>query len=80
MECTAPVFVSKASYVNGKTDETVREGQRRVIQEDLALPGPDTDTLGHMYRYDNLHFNELGLNAYTHLWHECLDASRHRKG
>jgi len=78
--CNAPVFVSKASYANGKLCEKIREGQRRVIQYDLALPGPDTDTLGHMYRYDNLHFNEMGLNAYAHLWYECLAAASNRKG
>ena len=61
-------------YTTNSTEPT-RIGQKRIIEEGLALQGPDTDALGNEYRqYEGLssHFNEKGLIAHAQLWHKYI--------
>jgi Carbohydrate esterase, sialic acid-specific acetylesterase len=71
----APWFVAQASYHNaddvGSPD--IRDAQKKVWDDGLALPGPDTDTLTGDMREKNgtgIHLSAKGLKAHAHLWVE----------
>jgi hypothetical protein len=68
-----PWFVAEASYGTPEIPswEPVREAQQSLWLSGVALPGPDTDTLGPAYRQNNgkgVHFNDAGLKAHGLLW------------
>jgi hypothetical protein len=63
-----PWFVAEASYGTPEIPSwpPVREAQRSLWLSGVALPGPDTDTLGSPYRQNNgkgVHFSDAGLKA-----------------
>lgn len=65
--------VARASFKDGQTFAGVRDGQRRVWETGLALPGPDTDQLGpDMRQPDQVHFNTAGTAAAAQLWAAAL--------
>lgn len=58
-------------WMNLKYGIGCRAAQKQLIQEEVALPGPDTDQLGKEYRQNNgksSHFNAKGLDAHAELW------------
>jgi hypothetical protein len=59
-------IVCTASYRLGAISEEVRAAQS-LIQTSLpnCLEGPDTDLIGSDYRFDNIHFNENGLDYFA---------------
>jgi hypothetical protein len=74
-----PWFVARASYHNPDHPSWPgpRAGQQRIWEEGLALPGPDTDTLGGEYRDlggKGAHFNAKGLKVHGELWAERVGA------
>lgn len=81
---TAPYFVSQTSYVFGVTSAAVRAGQANAVDGPLnIILGPDTDTLGSLYRQlDNLHWSAgdafvgslNGANAVADLWSTVIRA------
>jgi hypothetical protein len=65
--------VARASFKDGQTFAGVRDGQRRVWETGLALPGPDTDELGSdMRQPDRVHFNAAGTSAAAQQWAAAL--------
>lgn len=74
----APVYVSKATLLNGRTDgETQRAQERLQTQYVQHCVGPNTDTLTGTYRKsDNTHFSEIGLAAASQQWFDAIVAGR----
>ena len=51
-----------------------RSAQQQVINENLALLGPDTDTLGYDFRGEKTsHFNAKGLEDHAKLWVKSIE-------
>jgi hypothetical protein len=74
-----PWFTAEATYHNPQDQacEPLREAQRSVWTDGVALEGPDTDTLTAAYRQNNgrgVHFNDAGLKAHGNLWAEKVEA------
>lgn len=73
-----PWFVAEASYGTPEIPSwpPVREAQRSLWLSGVALPGPDTDTLGSPYRQNNgkgVHFSGAGLKAHGQLWAQQVE-------
>ena len=43
-----------------------------IIDKQLVLRGPNTDSLRDGYRYDDCHFNSRGLSKLSELWHQSI--------
>ena len=72
-----PWIVARASYLpNYEASEMERiiNAQQAVIDADpLTFEGPYTDDLiGEQWRYDNVHFNELGLIEHADRWESSI--------
>lgn len=62
----APVFVCQASYHFGQISNGVRQAQKSIVNPDKRVfAGPDTDTLGAAYRYDDLHLDARGQDLFA---------------
>ena len=74
-----PWFVALATY-HSPTDTSapeLREAQRSLWTSDLALEGPDTDTLTGLDRQNNgkgVHLSAQGLQAHGRMWAEKVSA------
>ena len=64
-----PWFVAQATYHSAAdpANPEFRAAQRGVVDDGIALQGPDTDALGAEYRA-GVHFNSKGLQAHGELW------------
>ncbi len=69
-----PWLVAQATYGSGKISESVRNAQKRLWDDKIALEGPDTDSLAKPYRetLDGVHFNEDGTRQVAQLWLEKI--------
>ncbi len=68
-----PWFVAQATYhtPDDPSCPPIRDAQRSLWQDGLAIEGPDTDTLTAPYRQNGgkgTHFNDAGLKAHGLLW------------
>jgi hypothetical protein len=68
-----PWFVAQATYhtPDDPSCPPIRNAQQSLWQPDLAIQGPDTDTLTAAYRQNGgkgTHFNDAGLKAHGLLW------------
>lgn len=68
-----PWLVAQATYHTPDDPgcPPIREAQRSLWEHDLAIEGPDTDTLTARYRQNGgkgTHFNDAGLKAHGLLW------------
>jgi hypothetical protein len=68
-----PWFIARATYHNPVQSSwpKVREGQKRILDNKIALEGPDTDTLvGDNRDFDGkgIHFSPKGLKNHGLLW------------
>jgi hypothetical protein len=74
-EIPIPWLVARATYAAGKVSEAVREAQKRIWDDDIALEGPDTDSLDTPYRetLDGVHFNEIGTYNAAKLWFQKIN-------
>jgi hypothetical protein len=68
-----PWFIAQATYhtPDDPACPPIREAQRSLWQPDLAIEGPDTDTLTAPYRQNGgkgTHFDDAGLKAHGLLW------------
>jgi hypothetical protein len=81
-----PWFVAQATYhtPDDPSCPPIRDAQRSLWQPDLAIQGPDTDTLTAPYRQNGgkgTHFNDAGLKAHGLLWadkvSQYLDTTLH---
>ncbi|MGI9428175.1 MAG: sialate O-acetylesterase, partial [Bythopirellula sp.] len=74
-----PWFVAQASYHNAEKPrfESVRSAQKKLWEECVAEPGPDTDVLGGDHRDldgKGIHFSPKGLKVHGEMWAEKLAA------
>jgi hypothetical protein len=70
-----PWFVAQASFhLDSKESEEkkVAKGQQLLWEKGIAHKGPVTDDLGQEYRYDGVHFNQLGLTTHAQRWFKAL--------
>jgi len=72
-----PWFVAQASYhtPSDPSCPPIRAAQRSLWQSDLAIEGPDTDTLTAPYRQNGgkgTHFNDIGLKVHGLLWADAV--------
>jgi hypothetical protein len=80
-----PWFVARASY-HSPSDPSctpVRDAQRSLWEEGIALEGPDTDQLTGDNRQNGgtgVHFSDKGLRAHGRLWAEKVAAYVDRAG
>jgi hypothetical protein len=70
-----PWFVAQATYHNPEktSDPVIRAAQKRLWDDRIALPGPDTDTLVGMDRDLGglgIHFSPQGLKNHGMMWAE----------
>lgn len=70
-----PWFVAQASYHNAENSKyaSVRNAQKRLWEEGIAQPGPDTDTLTGDHRDfkgKGIHFSPKGLKVHGEMWAE----------
>lgn len=69
----APVYVALSTVCGGGANEFTRKALLGSVSTELNIrPGPDTDTLGHEYRYDMCHFNQRGTEAQAQMWAETI--------
>lgn len=68
-------MVSRASYINGKTNPDVIAAQNRLVNEvHDVFAGPATDTLtGSANRPDNVHLLGDGMYRFIDTWMQCLN-------
>lgn len=74
MNINIPWFVSNTSYINFMISESVRKGQQS-LWNNIALQGPDTDTLIGSNRQDfgtGVHFSCKGQHNHAVIWLEKI--------
>lgn len=69
----APWFVAQVSYHNPNdvADPEIRDAQKALWDQGIALEGPDTDTLTGLMREKNgqgIHLSAAGLHAHGRMW------------
>ena len=71
---TFPWFVALATYhsPSDPSNAPIRSAQKALWDSGVALPGPDTDTLGPAYRH-GVHMNAKGLQAHGLLWAQKVE-------
>ena len=68
-----PIYLSQASYCNGKrNNELLKIQDSLIISNENILRGPNTDVLGTEYRHDDCHFNHEGLHKLSDLWERAI--------
>ena len=69
-------FIAEASYIGPDHQHKQTEiinGQRELVRRGFAAAGPTTDDLiGEQYRYDSIHFGQVGLEIHAQKWDACL--------
>ena len=69
----APIFVAKATKVNGVVSSTIQEEQAELVDNPNGIyAGADTDSLDGSYRFDGTHWNATGRAAVATLWQNVL--------
>lgn len=69
----APVYPAMATICQNAPDTVLQNAQRNLTNPSRQIfNGPNTDSLGGEYRYDNCHFNDAGLNKHADLWVDVL--------
>jgi len=73
-----PWMVAEATYhsPSDPSDPDIEQAQRSLWRRDIALEGPDTDTLGAVYRQNHgagVHFSDAGLKTHGDLWAQALE-------
>ena len=70
-----PWFVAQATYHSAAdpANPEFRAAQMGVVDDGVAMLGPDTDALGAEYR-SGVHFNPKGLTAHGKLWAQKVGA------
>lgn len=57
--------------------KNARAGQRAAVRTELStFLGPDTDQLGHEYRFDGCHMSERGAQKQAEMWADSIMALR----
>lgn len=74
--CVAPWLLAKSTYVpGGVTSAPVRAAIASLVNGSSLFAGPDTDSLGSGYRYDDQHWNAAGNAAAAALWTPTIQAA-----
>lgn len=72
---TSPFFVALTTRCGGAhlNAENIRNGQRSATNRAIGIfLGPDTDQFDNTFRYDQCHFNEIGLDRHAAAWADVL--------
>jgi len=74
---SAPIYIARATLCNNNLVDAahikIRKAQDLLIKDfDDIKAGPDTDTIGLEFRYDNCHFNKNGLQLHAKAWYEAI--------
>ncbi len=71
----APIFPAMTSRcAQLTTDTALLRVQRELANDSLGIfNGPNTDIMGNEYRFDQCHFNGLGLKTHALLWAESIN-------
>lgn len=76
---SAPIYVSEASFMGYVKpwipDNPVVTAQRALLDQKSILPGPDTDAIPIMDRFDGIHFSATGQDTLATLWVNILRPS-----
>ncbi len=68
-----PIFIAQATHAFDRESSPIREAQKSVVsQQNAIFAGPNTDTLGPDFRFDGVHWNEVGQKRAAELWADCL--------
>jgi len=68
---SVPMYIAKQSYYQGITSSAVTSAQAAVLTSGV-LAGPDADSLTSLFRYDNIHWNATGADAFASMWNSLL--------
>lgn len=69
----APIFIAKATMVNGVVDADIQAGQAELVDNPNGIyAGADTDSLDTSNRFDGTHWNATGRAAVAGLWQSVL--------
>ena len=70
----SPIFPAVATRCGALTpDVYLQQAQQALAADSLEIyNGPNTDFLGTGYRYDECHFNSVGLDVHALLWLDIL--------
>lgn len=69
----SPVYVALSTICKGEANNTIREAQQGLINENLGiLLGADTDQIPLDDRWDQCHFSKTGLVKAAELWYSVL--------
>lgn len=72
-EIDASWFVARSTYTpGGATNAVIRAAQ--IVDGSAVFAGPDTDSLGSGYRYDDQHWNETGNASAAAHWTNAVSA------
>lgn len=73
---SAPIIVSTGTMcfdIPDLKNKEIYDAKMQAINDfDDVLAGPYTDVLGFEYRYDDCHFNAVGLWEHAYLWEDSL--------
>jgi len=71
LDVNAPIYVAISTYSYGNSDSLLQQAQRDLANPDLGIyPGPDGDVIP--YRWDGVHFSNMGLDQLANGWLHCL--------
>lgn len=75
---SAPIYVCVATrFAEMPRHAEIRAAQLGLVNNEDIFLGPDTDPLGHEYRYDGAHFSTKGLEKFADLWKDILVLHAH---
>ena len=71
-----PWIVARVSFIGEDhvdKQADILAGQKALVERGLAFEGPTTDDLvGAKYRYDSVHFGQLGLEIHAQRWLDVI--------
>lgn len=73
-QVNCPILIAQATHCADATlDSLLNFTQKNLAADSLDIfAGPNTDSLGNEYRYDNCHFNAFGLDKHAEMWVDNL--------
>ena len=74
---SVPIFAALSTRCRNTGGLPIRQAIAESVRADRTLRlGPDTDALSGLYRHDDCHFSEAGLEAAADLWAQSIIANR----
>lgn len=67
-------FIPTETYVTGSVFSAIQDGQAEMVGTNSIVAGPNFDTMGSSYRWDDVHLNETGRTEAAQRWFDVLAA------